>query len=517
MIQPPDPYTDEELVAAADDPNVLATLTAEEKGRRSQLLAQRARTDAGGPVSRFVENAVQPLAQAPGMIGTVAESLLPTQGGSQARQDLGRSLIDPSVERLHQAAQANREGRPAAAVGNVMAATPIVGPAVAQGIDQMRSGDVAGGAGTLTGIAAPFVAGPAVRGGMSALKGTALGENIAGRLDASATSRMVDTMAPKVGANKVRFGGTAEEVAPALIRDPSLSAFSREGLHGGVQARLAEAEAGLDAAAEARGNTKSYPTKPILDALMDRRRKLTAETIDASNPTLRSALGQDVVPGPNAGRVAEIDRAIAEVRQLGPIARYESLRRIREAYDGPAKAIYNPSMTADYLKAQGSKMGAADVTGAIRESLANFEPDTAKANATYSLYRAANDVLTATQETERVRPKVGRGLMNRMTGAMVGAHEGGTIGGAIGVVAGEIATRASEMAPTFQIAIARRMAAVADALRAGDPAEAQQILDRAVARFPAVKSGLKFSGKMTPAASVGSGVPLAADGDRQRP
>ena len=126
---------------------------------------------------------------------------------------------------------------------------------------------------------------------------------------------VVDTIAPKVGANKVRFGAKAEEVAPALLRDPQLSAFSREGLHGGVQTRLAEAD--LDAAAEARGNAKCYPTKPILDALMERRRKLTAETIDATGKS-----GSAVLPLTRAQHRSSLRR-----RRIQPRRRHQGAPR----------------------------------------------------------------------------------------------------------------------------------------------------------------------------------------------
>src|SRR5207247_10371873 len=118
-------------------------------------------------------------------------------------------------------------------------------------------------------------------------------------------------------------------------------------------------------------------------------------------------LGADVVPGPNAARVAVIDQAVDELRQLGPEARYEPIRRIRQAYDSQAKTVYSPSVTADYLKAHGGKLGAADGTGTLREGLARWDPKTAAANSQYSLYRTANDVLEATAEVERTRPKVG--------------------------------------------------------------------------------------------------------------
>src|SRR5713101_1224115 len=162
--------TDDELLSIVDEPALKAKLTPEEKGRLSELQRAASGDRGTGPVGRFIESAVSPLVQAPSMMLTAAQSFMPTESGKAARQELGQTIIDPSVARLELARQASREGRPAAAVGQTAAAIPIIGPAVASGIEQMRSGDVAGGAGTLTGIAAPFVAGPLARGTAAAIK-----------------------------------------------------------------------------------------------------------------------------------------------------------------------------------------------------------------------------------------------------------------------------------------------------------------------------------------------------------
>src|SRR6185295_18726287 len=520
-----DLLTDEELLAIADDPALKAKLTPTEMGRLSQLRSQGSNQDRGsGPVGRFVENAIQPLAQAPGMLANLGQSLLPTEGGAAARQELGRSIVEPSVERLQMAAQASGEGRPLAALGNVAAAVPVVGPAVAHGIDQMRGGDVAGGAGTLTGIAAPFVAGPAARGvargGAAALKGTAAGEGLADMLDASAERRLVDNIVPKVGPNKTRFGNKAAEAAPKLLRDPDLSAYSRGGLLEKITARLDQATEGLDTAADARYVSQQVDTGPLLKAIDTSIKELTAQPLEASRPfpavvdgqKVARPLGRDVEPAPNSAQIGTLRQIRREVASLGPVADYEAVRRIRQAWDQVAKVKYNPATSQDFLAKQGEATGASKGTGAMRESLAQTDPGSAKSYETYALYKTANDVAAAAEEANRVRPNRGRGIMARATGAMIGGKEGGVVGAGIGAIAMGLADRAAEMAPTFQIVIARRMAAAADALRAGNPVQAQQILERAVTRLPAVKSSLKVTGKMTPAMSV-SGMPLAADSD----
>lgn len=179
-------------------------------------------------------------------------------------------------------------------------------------------------------------------------------------------------------------------------------------------------------------------------------------------------LGRNVVPAPNSARVAMIDQAIADIKRLGPVARYEPIRTLRQAYDEPAKAVYSPAVTPDFLKAKGSANGAADVTGVLREALAKWDPETAQANAQYSLYRSADDVLKATAEVERTRPKVGRQIIARMTGTILGGQQAGLAGAAVGYVAGPIVDSALASGMTTQLKTAALMQRLATAIRKGD-------------------------------------------------
>ena len=312
-------------------------------------------------------------------------------------------------------------------------------------------------------------------------------------------------MRPEIGPNKLRVGRSATRAAPELLERGVASAWTREGLHARVQAGLADASLALDAAADARLAGRGYKTGPIIKDLMEKRRQLTAETIEGSRmvPTGKGAggrptpaggvrdiqtgqmkpplrmegrpIGRDVVPHPNAARVAQIDQAIAEIQGLGPVARYEALRRIRQAYDGPAKAVYNPSMTADFLKAEGGKLGAADVTGVLRESLAKFDPKTAAANAEYSIYRRANDVLEATAEVERTRPSVGRKIVARLTGTIGGGHVAGAPGAVAGFILAPTLEAALSSGLTAQLKVASLMQRLAGAIRSGNLASVESL------------------------------------------
>lgn len=438
----------------------------------------------GGAVGRFLGGAAEvlnPVAMVQGIGSAIAHPIdtLTNIGGQMVNQ--GRQAVDLASQ-----------GRYLEAAGHAgAAALPVLGPMAAQAGEQIAAGDIAGGLGKGVGLVIPAATPAIVRGAQTALR--AAPESAAAAAEAGAASRIADVMAPKVGPNKLRFGRMAEDVAPAIAKDLAADGapWSRQGLHQVIANKLDDAAAQLDAVSDARLNARTFPTQPIIADLMAKRRALTAEAVDASKPAQRvtertsaivdeqgkpitvaektaEPIGKDVVPGPNAARVAQIDQAIAEIKQLGPVARYEPLRKIRMAYDGPAKAVYNPSTTTDFLKAQGGKLGAADVTGSLRDALAKMDPETAKANAPYSLYRTANDVLDATAEIQRVRPKVGRQIFSRMTGIIGGEAAGGTAGAAAGFIFAPIIDNAVAGGATTQLQTAALMQKLAGAIRRGD-------------------------------------------------
>lgn len=392
------------------------------------------------------------------------------------------------------------------ALAHGFGAVPVIGPAAVATGEAFADGNIAEGVGMTAGLLSPIGARrlpvpsprsiPGVTGALSRAR-----TGSADAMKRGIERRMVDVTAPKTGSNKIRFGNMAEEVAPRLVREPGLGAYSREGLQGKVEGRLGEATAKLDDVANARLSARTFDVQPVIAELLARRKRLTAESVEASRPTRTvtertspildergrpvkvmdaraEPAGRDVVPRPNATRVAAIDRAIGELQKLGPSARYESLRRIREAYDGPAQTVYSPSMTADFLKAQGAKLGAADVTGVLREYLAKADPQTAAANAEYSLFRKASDVLRAAEETERVRPNMFRKTMGRVTGAATGGAAGGGAGAVAGVITADFLDMVARSGITTKVATARMMARLEDALRGHRSAEVQAILKR---------------------------------------
>lgn len=421
--------------------------------------------------------------------GTMINPLTAAQGIYQAVRhpiDTGTAILGQMGDQWSQGLDLAKQGRYVEGAGHMAAGSlPVIGPTAAQIGEQAASGDRAGAVGATAGLFAPMLVKP----GLNALRRAApegLRATVAEHLEAKGAQRVADVMSPKIGANKTRFGNMADQVAPELAKNPDMAAWSRAGLQAKVQQAFEAAQTQLDEAADARNVGKAFDTKPILDALQEARNKLVAEPVDASRPIPSvengvpqgRPIGETVEPKPNAPRIGAIDDVIAEVKQLGPIARYESLRRIRQAWDSVAKPIYNESMTADYLKVKGNALGAADATGALREHLATFEPATDAANQKYSLYKKANDVLTATAEVERTRPRVGRAIIARLTGTILGGEAGGTVGAAAGFVLGPTAESVLAAGGTTKIQTAQLMTRLAAAIRTGDVATVDSTLSR---------------------------------------
>lgn len=389
--------------------------------------------------------------------------------------DTAMNIGAASLDQGRKAVASAKAGDVWSAAGHAGGMFPILGPAAANVGEKMaegvQGGDLAGSMGQAAGLIAPMGAPSVIRAAGRAVRAVApegVRAATAGALERGAARRVADVMTPKVGANKTRFANIAEDVAPKIAADKDLAGgFSREALHGGVATKLDAATTALDAAADARLAARSFPTKPLIDALKEKIRALTSEAVEASDlerpSNLRTAsrpLGKDVVPSPNAARVAVLQKAVQELEQLGPVTRYDPIRTMRMAYDGPAKAKYNPSVTQDFLKAQGGASGAADVTGVLRETMAKWDPQTAAANADYSLFKNTNDVLEAAAEVERARPTMFRKAMSRISGAAAG--------GGIGLFIAEVSEQVASAGWTTKLQTAKQMSKLASAIRRGD-------------------------------------------------
>lgn len=504
---------DAELLRLLDSRADLAVLSNTElkrlialQRRRVEETAYRQRS-APSRYMRSLGSALNPLEIAKGVGGAMVHPV-----------ETFKQIQAQSLEQEALAEQASQEGRTAEAIGHRMGSFPVLGPAAVEAGEQMASGDVAGGFGTATGLLLPLARLRRRAAQATQLVPERVKTPVATELERRAATKIATKMTPQVGANKQRFGGLAQEAGPQLAADLAASSrapFSRRGFHDHVGERLAAAEAALDAAADARLAARTFQTGPVIEGLMEKRRALTSEAVEGSQVVPKRVvgieegkavarneavpLGSDVVPGPTSERVAMIDQAIAELQTLGPVAHYEAIRRLRQAYDGPARAVYAPAITADFLKAQGSKLGAADVTGVLREHLAKWDPPTATANATYHLYRMADDVLNATDEVERARPKVGRLMMTRLTATVAGGRAAGLQGALTGYILAPALDAMISSDVTLQFKGARLMQRLAGAIRAGDIATAETLAAqlKRLAGTAAIAQGINIEDEWT--------------------
>ena len=415
----------------------------------------------GSALARFGENfgaQVNPVTMAKGVYQMVTDLPGTAVAIGQASWDQGRQAVDLA-----------RQGRYVEAAGHVGGAIPLIGPAAAQAGEQIASGDVAGGIGSGLGLIAMMGAPALLRGTKAAMLNNS--PKIAAWLEKGAQARIVDAMTPKVGPNKLRFGTQAAKMAPdvagTLAREGA--PWTKEGLQEIIQTKLSHAEALLDEADAARQPGLTINVRPMLQDLIDRRQSFVAEA---------SAGGVNQIPEGFQARVAQIDRAIKAVRKLGGksgAASYDAVLRLRQGFDVKGKAVYSPSMTADYLGLRGEQLGAADAAGVLRDHLATSDPQAAAANAAYHIYRTANDVMAAAEETERVRPRVGRKIISRMTGTLLGQQAAGPVGAGLGYLAGPLIDAALMAGPTTQLKTAAMMTRLATAIRAGNVGQASSI------------------------------------------
>lgn len=475
----------------------------------------------GSAVSRFTKNAAEmlnPIEIVKGLGQMVRHPL-----------DTYESMVDQSANQFIKANEAYERGGLSEAVGHGAAGVlPMIGPLAAEAGEQIGAGDVAGGLGKAAGI----LAGPKAL--KELVKVPARIPATRAMLERGAAARVADVMSPKAS-NQVarRMGAKAEKIAPEILKE-NRGGWSRAALQKQILGKLADAEQGLDAATDARLEARAIDTRPILDALNDSRGRLTSKAIVGSRampviedvgqgvpppsnlhtPSLTkpsfsqpsfsepvpapaqkvktaAPIGEDVVPAPNKPRVSQIDQAIDELKRLGPVSQYEPLRVMRQAYDGPAKTVYNPSLVDDFLKKSGEAKGAADVTAALRETLAKADPATAEANARYALYKSASDILEAAEQIEKAKPKTGRQIMARLTATMFGGQTAGVAGAAAGYTLAPAMDSLVNAGFTTKLKTAQLMQALADATKTGDVGRVQSLSYRlmrsaAKARVPGV-------------------------------
>lgn len=377
-----------------------------------------------------------------------------------------------------------------AAIKTFFGMMPVVGPDFNQMGDAMREGRAAEALGDATGLGLSLTA-PQIVKSVAPAAG-AVRNRVVAAADRGATDRMTKAMVPTIGPNKRRFGNMAADVAPRVVRETS--AVTRSGLMDQVATKLDDASATLEAAYDAVPPTQMYATAPIKSGL-----ELAIKNLSVSG----------VEPATRAARIASLRQAIKEVDGVGKVANLETLRRLRQSWDEGAKAIFTPDIAADALKTRGAGHGWADARSAVGDYIGSKHPELRPLNADVSLWIKAQDVLQAAEEIERVRPTVGRSIMARGLGAATGAAGAGVPGAITGAVVGPLVERAmANAAPAVKITLARQMARLADALRAGNQAKAATLMGSINRLVPA--------GGMATSATSPAVLPAAASTDPAR-
>ena len=395
--------------------------------------------------------------------------------------DTASAIAGNTVNEWGQIPEQVSAGNYGQAIESAVKGVPLVGPPVGEAIDQFQAGDIAGAAGTAVGLALPYTRplrmakGATIAAARTVAPATTA--RIASGIENLAESKVATVAAPQIGANKVRIGNDAAKVAPGLLERGLTDVWSREGLHDNVKAGLEVAGKKLDDAAASRPSWRGYETREVIAALEKKKAEVQGEAIQASKwPRAKDDKGQPVTEpygksqtaAPERARVAAIDKAINEIRALGPTAKYDALRDLRAGWDLEAKPVYSGAVTPEYIANRSRQMGAADVTGAIREFLASKDPATAVANAEWAFFKKAKAVLDATEEVERTRPNRGGKIMSRVAGSIIGSRAAGAIGGVAGYMLAPAAEVSIGMGVTTKLKMATQLDNLATAIRTGN-------------------------------------------------
>jgi hypothetical protein len=415
-----------------------------------------------------------------------------------------------SKEHAKAGVEAMKNGDHAAATAHFVGSIPVVGPVFDQLMTSVRNRDEEGTARALGSMAA--LAAPAVVSGGASAAGEAAAPAIARAAESRAVSNVAESMAPmgnwgKSGAGK-QFFQMAQEAAPdVLAAKPPITTLSRGALADFVTKQFTNSSQAWETAEDARFKGSSLPTAPIIVELQKKLDAITAHPIEGSQvqrtpvtttssilaPTAvgREASAQPIqtttlkaepigkdVPKPNTdAQRAVLQDAITRLKQLGPIARYDDLRTLRQGYD--LGADYKPSPLStpeEKVTSQQNSAGNSGAAGAIRDALAKDDPNLAKKNAQFSIWKNAQDVVAAADELNRTQAKGGTyAVVSKITPILLGGGAGaatGIPGGAeIGGFIGGALKMAQDAGVTTKVAVARGLSDLSDAIKSGNTAK----------------------------------------------
>ena len=374
---------------------------------------------------------------------------------------------------------------------------PVLGPRLDEAADLMQQGETARGLGAATDVGLTVATPQIVRGAVARLPTRA---GTAAAAEGLAERQVTDVIAPTVGPEKIRLGAQAARVAPDVAR--RTTARTVGGLLDEAGENAARANQALDHAYSAIPASRPIPTQPVVAALQRA----------INQVRVRGAGGAMVTPATQAERVATLQRALEEVRALGPNATADQMRRLRIAWDEGAQAVFTPIMADNFRALRQAGHGWADARTALNEVIVGRHPELAPLNADVRLWTTLRDVLQATEEVERVRPRVGRTMLASAMTAGVGAQAGGAAGASMGALLGPLIDQAFAAAsPAVKLTTARNLTRLADALRAGQPGQIRSLLGQISTVLPSAERTAFLTQALRLTRDVAPATPLAAE------
>lgn len=401
--------------------------------------------------------------------------------GSKAVEAARAALREPSMGgKMQHASEAMARG----------AATliPGIGPAVASGVEMMAEGDVAGGAGRLTGLGASAVAGPKVVAAAHPVR-----QAVAGRLASSARAQMGRALNPTRIDTKV----DAQRVVPEMLQR-RVSAPSLERLEQRAAAASDKAGEAVGAQLAKHGDTTA-DVMPIVEQLEQ-----------AKQPYIgRSTDGRAIVN--EAAPVKAIQELQDTLMNYGDRISVASMAKLRRNWDDTVKA--SRGFVVSDLGTKWAAWARREGRSALRDELGKAVPDIAALNAEYTFWQRVEDIAHATNER---RTGQSRSLLPTIA-ATGGAIAGDALTGGMGTAtkaAGVIlsAKAAASLkrlfeSPGWQMMSAVHKQRLADALMGGHP----QLIADAIGRTAAMVNTLERSGARVPAPAM----PMAQQQERR--
>ena len=410
------------------DPANLRNLAATEKKIQAM---EKARTPEGSALKRFATGVASSF-DPRGLIQAVSSPI-----------ETAKGLVAAQGEQFTKSGKAFSEGRYPEALGHGLAgALPVVGPGAAAIGEQIGSGDVAGGLGAAT---ASLLPGGALKGARAA--------KIPATLKRSAKVQYGQALR----ATKETMKRRSARVVPKLIERGATGSRAKllktaETKAGKALEELKEAEASIPAGTKVK-------IEPVIDWL------------EKKKESLIGARTKDGILGNEAG-VKYLERLQEQIIDLGDDVPYETLVRVRRVLDrevADAGGFFGKSLK------DASKLSAKqEAANSIRRELGKAQPDIARINAEFSLWKTTGEILEETarrtqgQSTplgQQLAQAAGAGGGLAVGGATLGT--GGAIGGAVGGALLFKGIKALVQSPSWKTISAVKKNRLADAIVSG--------------------------------------------------